>query len=138
LIISGGDDNTLGCTILSFDDETVEYISSSLIVRSAHAAAVTAIGTLNIDMGIGHSKDMSLDVVTASNDQMIKIWNVKVDSRKPSVKGINIIKVGKYASPVADISSLAVFEGAKNGSYAKDAKVLICGVGAEVWSYRRD
>jgi hypothetical protein len=82
-----------------------------------------------------------LRIVTASNDQVVKIWTVRLDLRKPGIKGLNVTKDGKYASAVADISSLAVLDGTKGhgeGDEGTEAtKILICGVGTEVWAHRR-
>jgi hypothetical protein len=136
LIISGGDDNAIGCTMLVFDDETAKYTSSSLIIPNAHAAAITAISVFRRDLRTLEGRIVSLHAVTAGNDQMVKLWNLKIDVRRPGIKGVTIRKQGKYVSAVADISSLAIFS--KVSEEEQMSKVLICGVGTEIWSYDQD
>jgi hypothetical protein len=128
LVASGGDDNALGITILNMHDETSEFATSALIVPSAHAAAINAIALIaDLDQG-SRASTRKIYAVTASNDQVVKLWEVTLDSRKAGTKGISLRTIGRYSSSVADIAGLAVFR--------KDVqlKILVSGVGTEMWT----
>lgn len=135
LVVSGGDDNALGFTILTTKDETSEYATSSLIVPSAHGAAVNAIGIFKRNRVAGQQASLGMHVVTASNDQVVRLWDVMIDPRKPGIKGVAVRKQGRYCSAVADISSVAIFARPRRDHQAGDIKILVSGVGTEVWAY---
>jgi WD40 repeat protein len=128
LIASGGDDNALGLTLLKMDDESSEYMTSALIVPNAHTAAVNAI-TIRRQSGFARMGPiLSRQIVTASNDQVVKLWKVTVDPRKAGTKGLRVKRSGRYSSSVADISAITMF------GKDKEEKVVVSGVGTEVWS----
>lgn len=136
LIVTGGDDNALGLTLLRTEDEGSSFTSSSMLVPRAHAAAVTAIGLVKIQEDESISRSVTFNIVTASCDQMVKIWEVTTDLRRSGAKSISIRKAAKHTSAVADVSSLTVFRTLQGPVDVRGWKILICGAGQEIWSYR--
>ncbi|KAM3415545.1 putative WD repeat-containing protein [Cercospora zeina] len=119
LLISGGDDNALGVTRVTFGSQSSTPSSmKTLLVPRAHAAAITALVVTRID-------GQRLWLLTASIDQRIKLWkiNIKYDGGA-GVDGIDIALVKNVHSAVADISSMELV--------GRD-RVLICGVGMDLW-----
>jgi hypothetical protein len=133
LVASGGDDNALGLTILTYDDEAGTYKSSALLVPSAHAAAINTITILRRHASETGRSLVELEVVTAGNDQTVRMWKVSIDPRKRGVKGLTVSRSAKIVSAVADISSLACFP-RRYGSSGRFNKLLVSGVGTEVWA----
>lgn len=133
LVASGGDDNALGLTLLTYDDEAGVYESASLLIPSAHAAAINAVTILRRHASEIGRVPIELDVVTAGNDQTIRIWKISIDPRKRGVNGLDVSRSAKIVSAVADISSLACFP-RRHGSSGRFNKLLVSGVGTEVWA----
>lgn len=71
---------------------------------------------------------MSILLATASNDQRVKLWELRVDLSIPGVEGLSVKKRGNKHTSVSDISSMDVF--IEDG----EAKLVICGVGMELWN----
>jgi hypothetical protein len=133
LIASGGDDNALGLTIFEVNDDTLEHQTSSLVIPSAHAAAINAL-TVVRTCGVGNTHaSIKLHVITASNDQVVKVWGVTVDSRKPGVKGVNVKRINRHCSTVADIASISVLNEDQEQKQDGILRVLVAGVGTEMW-----
>lgn len=131
LIVTGGDDNALGVTLLTLENESESYDSSSLLVPNAHAAAITAAAITPVP---DTNKWVELLIVTASNDQRVKLWRIKVNLKKKGTRGIEVNKEASFSSAIADISSVAVFpELFRQGT--RVMKTLICGVGMEIWEH---
>ena len=135
LIASGGDDNALGLTVLEMDDETSEYANSALIMPNAHAAAVNAIAIIKNPRRESRQATRVVRVMTAGNDQVVKVWEIIVDSRKPGVNGVNVKQRGKHASAVADIAAIAVLNDGKRHQRPRQLKLIVSGVGTEVWRF---
>ncbi|KAF1949130.1 WD domain-containing protein [Byssothecium circinans] len=137
LIVSGGDDGSLSF-LLASEHKSPEAPSSGktslhppIIVTRAHASAVTAC-TVFIQR-------FRLFVVTSGNDQWVWLWEVLLHApdagldAEESVKvdgpdALEIKRLKKMKTNVADVSSMAVLGGDQDGA----ARVLICGVGMEV------
>ena len=132
LIVTGGDDNALGICVVAMDEETEEPKSSTLSIPRAHAAAITAVEILLGRSLHGSDNRFDLTVATASNDQRVKLWDIKVDMRKPGVQGVRVRREANHFSAVADISSMAVLP-SQDVDEERVVKILICGVGMEVW-----
>lgn len=107
--ITGGDDNGLGVTVISVTDFSV---ISQRMVSNAHTASINGLALVE-------RSEYSL-AFTAGNDQRIKIWKVT----DHDIVGIELC-ADEY-SGVADASDLALIEGGQ--------KVVVCGVGTEVWN----
>jgi hypothetical protein len=134
LIFSGGDDNALGITLLAQDEDTDALSSSSLIIPRAHAASINAITTVRRNWELEKNGKVSLNIVSASNDQMIIMWHVTIDTRKVGVKGVDVRREGRLYSAVADISSLEVMMlTSMNPHKTWKRQLIVCGVGTEIW-----
>ncbi|KAK5005671.1 WD repeat-containing protein 6, partial [Cryomyces antarcticus] len=129
LLVTGGDDNALALTRIDSIDCEVER--ATLLVPSAHAAAVTALAVLSGPREPVQGR-RRLTVVTSSNDQRIKVWAVSVDLNARGVDGIAVEMVDDIFTPVADVSSMEVMEDDGSG-----ARVLVCGVGMDLWRLSR-
>jgi WD40 repeat protein len=121
LVLTGGDDNGLGVTTLvAMSNETGNrrYTTSSRgIVRKAHAAAIN--GLVLVQRGA------ETFGITVSNDQRVKVWSVKLG---------NVKLVADAYSGVADPGDIAIV-GEHGGADCEKLKVVLGGVGAEVWSW---
>lgn len=134
VVVTGGDDNALGFTLVTMKDSTEEYDSATLLVPRAHAAAITAVAILSVMEGHRTSKGIQLLAVTASNDQRIKLWRVNIDLRRTGSRGVKVVKEGAFVSAVADISSLALFPETREEG-GETIKLLIGGIGTEIWKH---
>ncbi|KAF4344657.1 WD repeat WDR6 [Fusarium beomiforme] len=118
LVLTGGDDNGLGVTTLvpmSTGSDKRRYTTSSRsIVRKAHAAAIN--GLVLVRRG-----DETFGI-TVSNDQRVKVWRIQEN---------NVKLVADAYSGVADPGDVAAM-GETDGD---KVKVVLGGVGAEVWSW---
>ncbi|GAB7358442.1 hypothetical protein MBLNU230_g2508t1 [Neophaeotheca triangularis] len=134
LVATGGDDNAIGLTLLmqadahaGEKDTTSTARSRTLVIPSAHAAAVTAISLVP-----SNPSSTVMHMISAGIDQRVKAWRIAVDAgrvREVGVKGLSVECVEDCPTPVADVSSLDLMElaGGRKG-------VLVCGVGMEVLS----
>lgn len=165
LVITVGDDNAVGFTILRLDTPSQQVVGAeeathpatsdddvfdkhinraALLMPNAHAASVTAIAVLSHYQSPVEGNGASglvdkLRIVTASNDQRLKVWDITVDLSKRGTSGINVKLARNLASNVADASSLSVLPsvgGKEDGSRpgpGDEVDVLVVGVGMEVW-----
>jgi WD40 repeat protein len=123
LLVTAGDDNGLGFSRVHaerFHEQAKPEIATLLVPR-AHAAAVTALAMYKYD------KD-SFYVLSASIDQRMKLWDVRVVVTARGVDRVKVSKVQNVSTSVADVSSMALLqlEDGRKG-------VLVCGVGMDVW-----
>lgn len=115
LVLTGGDDNGLGVTSVTPLPSDAGpggrgyTVSSRGIMRRAHAAAVNGVLLL--------SREGETLAVSASNDQRVKLWKIGVNK-------FQLIK-DEY-SGVADPGDIELIDG--------KAKVMVGGVGVEVWT----
>lgn len=147
LVITGGDDNALGIMHLSLSlpsssqENTPGNISiqSKSIIRSAHAAAVTGVAIARI------TKTGDAFVVSASNDQRVRVWRLVAGWHREAQSGLRAQLVDERYSSIADAGGLEVLdnvdgdgdgdgdgEGEGEGESEKK-KFIVVGVGAEVW-----
>lgn len=134
LIVTGGDDNAIGLTLLEHDNATLGGKSSTLtprsrtlLIPSAHAAAITAV----VLIPSKSSTTKTLHLVSASIDQRVKAWRIDVDverAREAGVEGLAVECLRDRPTPVADVSSLDLVE------LADEPGVVVCGVGMDVLS----
>lgn len=135
LLLTGGDDNALGITVLPKDDLASTLAEQpgncsglpsprfgTLLIPRAHAAAITALEILD-------SKESdciaTFTVLSSGNDQRLKIWGVTVDLEDlikvgrgtrtqdhtdgPAlVRSIDVELLGEMWTSVADASSMVV------------------------------
>lgn len=143
LIFTGGDDNGLAVTRVSLsdradDDGPLEHNppkagTSTLLMPRAHAAAITAITILPPQRpssnGIPTSQSTHT-VVTTGNDQRIKRWSFTIDAQADGVDGVHVQRISNDYTPVADAACIDLMVDSLRSS---EAKVLVCGVGMDVW-----
>jgi WD40 repeat protein len=129
LVVSGGDDGSLAVLVAKPTLSDTVSVTSPLLLSRAHASAVTACMVLP-------QRDR-IFALTCGNDQWIRFWEILIHNvRSVSNDGANIKedivdlrRLGKMKTNVADVSSMAVLNVSEG---LADAKVLICGVGMEV------
>ena len=135
LLLTGGDDNALGISIIQAKDIDSEVISDhpdierdfadtekeppllrTLLIPRAHAAAITAValvGGTDPDSAIAQSSQSSpmlIHAVTSSNDQRIKTWKLLIDSNVDAldVSGVQVERLANESTGVADLADIAV------------------------------
>lgn len=134
LITSGGDDGSIAillATSSGIDSSNTKSISRPVLLNRAHGSAITACVIL--------SHQTRTYVLTSGNDQWIRLWQVKTfrleekihthESLQKKEDSLEIVRLGKVKTSVADVSSMAVLNG--HGDELA-TRVLICGVGMEV------
>lgn len=130
IIATGGDDNSVALTRLTkpmtgFDTP----ICSTLLMRKAHASAVTAIQLVaHLDTD-NLANQHRYRLLTSSNDQRLKSWTLCVDTRKAGVKGFSVTKEANLHTGIADVSCMEVVD-----SNAGRTSVIIGGIGLETLS----
>lgn len=76
-------------------------------------------------------------VLTAGNDQWVRVWEVRVyaregkEEKREEGKAVHVRRVGRTRTNVADVSSMCVLGGEGEGD-GDEARVVVCGVGMEV------
>jgi hypothetical protein len=123
-IVTGGDDNALGFTITH-----AIYNRFTFILRDAHAAAIT--GLCVLPESVFEKGVETFRVVSSSNDQRIKEWEVSIGELEENPCGkVEIRLVGDVFTAVADVGGVVVLRDGKDGG----KKVLVVGNGMEVWN----
>lgn len=132
LIVTGGDDNGLGISLITVT-ESNEVRCERLIIPRAHAAAVTATDILMCRPSDTNSWCFQVLVATASNDQRIKLWRIDIDLSKEGAEGVAMKRIDNGYTSVADVSSMALYP---DDVVPKQpaTRILVCGVGMEIWN----
>jgi len=143
VILTGGDDNAIGITLLRQPTGQDIVSTSSVVLPRAHAAAVTASAIFPQprfkDNSDADPTKFRFQAVTSSNDQRLKVWDIVIDLSTHGSEGINVRKVANKHTAVADVSSIAVFPSlneAVGGNSQWNKRLLVSGVGMEVWNLR--
>ena len=148
LIITGGDDNALSISRLSFplsESQDTSFFSTSL--PRAHASAITAIAILcqqrhNQDNTIVTDAPISqreLVIATSGNDQQLKLWSVNASLPGQATNGIEVSLLQDTYTAVADVSSIGSYSEEENcddsnaGARRLRNKLVLCGVGMDMW-----
>lgn len=138
LIVTGGDDNSLSVSLLSTSpsEPCTNAFVGTVSVSDAHAASVTAVKVL----GQSQQSDQtsSITLTSSGNDHRVKIWSVTAD---PTLGNIRVEHLFDRYSSVADVSSLglvgknqlAVTNNNASVSDGAEPKLLVCGVGMELF-----
>lgn len=134
------DDDKDAVIIAAADVSDNNVSRAALLVPNAHAASVTAVAVIshhqspNEDTASSESLDR-LRVITTSNDQRLKVWDITIDLSKLGTSGITVKLAKNLASNVADVSSLSILPNQKKqGLEPRDeVDVLVVGVGMEIW-----
>uniref|UniRef100_A0A8H7TJG5 Uncharacterized protein n=1 Tax=Bionectria ochroleuca TaxID=29856 RepID=A0A8H7TJG5_BIOOC len=106
-VVTGGDDNSLGLSLLSRDIYQAVFRH---VCRRAHAAAINGMAVERVGE--------SLVVFTASNDQRLKAWTMSKDGR--------ICLQADMYSGVADPGDIEILPG-------RNLTIALGGVGLELW-----
>jgi len=131
LVVTGGDDNGLGITLIRFN-QPKDVKCHNLIIPRAHVAAITATSIVAVIDKEHTGSHLQIRVATASNDQRVRLWNIDVDLTQVGVEGLEVTRGANRYSAVADVSSMALFP-CEGVSQQRGNKILICGVGMEIW-----
>ncbi|QYS97198.1 hypothetical protein H0G86_004429 [Trichoderma simmonsii] len=120
-VFTGGDDNSVGVTLLgrtsgSTDDASWTFSKRS-IVRNAHAAAIAGVLLVRRRTGVVG--------ISVSNDQRVKLWRI------PSGGDWNVELIRGECIGVADAGDIAAVGGLEGDDAAT---VVFAGVGLEAWS----
>ncbi|KAJ5808737.1 hypothetical protein N7474_010006 [Penicillium riverlandense] len=138
LIVTGGDDNSLSVSLLStsLSEPSANALVGTVSVPDAHAASVTAVKVLCQSQQ--SDQFSSITLASSGNDHRVKIWSVTVD---PALRDIRVEYLLDRYSSVADVSSLglvgrnqlAVTNNNASASDGAQPKLLVCGVGMELY-----
>ena len=135
LYVTGGDDGALGLTMFTLSP----FNARTLLIPRAHAAAVTALqcffGSPRYDSQMKGASQIC-KIASASTDQRLKAWEINIDLQKSGIKGIRLSEIGKVASSVADMATMAVWEGELKGR--NEIGFIVAGVGMEKWRLGED
>jgi hypothetical protein len=119
-VFTGGDDNSVGVTLLGQISRDTDIASWTFlkrsIVRKAHAAGIA--GVLLVRRG------PELLGVSVSNDQRVKLWSI------PSNEDENIKLLKGECIGVADAGDIAAIGGPESDT----TTVVFAGIGLEAWS----
>ena len=151
LVITGGDDNAIGFTMIYPSVTTFNRYGSALktlLVPSAHAAAVTDLALLSQTTLDGGSHIVT--IASASNDQRVKIWQISIHSEETpcvsqnesEMQSIQIEKVAECWTNVADAAAIQVLNSGpcQQNRYSEftvetakfHQELLVVGVGMEI------
>lgn len=154
MVVTGGDDNALGITLLRLRADTHGSRAATLLIPRAHAAAITGVALFKVcdrdmDRDGGNSSQVDNEssdennaetetgrargsctyrVLTASNDQRIKLSEISIDLKKRGVEGVRVKRLADEYSAIADVSDMDLLWEESVGW-----RVVVCGVGMEVW-----
>lgn len=147
LAATGGDDNSLGLTLLQFNAEGLSSSTDqprTIVIPKAHAAAITA---LKIVEGVTLDSLMSVTIVTVGNDQRAKAWRVDVPVNPTAqehtilLQQVSVRKVASAWTAVADVSSLELVSKGERRRKGEESEgvsleMMIAGVGTELITMR--
>lgn len=147
LVVTGGDDNALGFTLVGQSEtdhdnvayRTNRYQFASILLPSAHAASITAVSIIQNRSGIPNS----FNVFSAGNDQCVKSWTVLIDIT--SMEGMNptcwmealdIRKGLCHHTAVADVGAMCILDEQNQDQHDQQSVTLIiAGVGIEILNF---
>ncbi|KAL4941395.1 hypothetical protein BDV06DRAFT_194553 [Aspergillus oleicola] len=137
LLLSGGDDNSITLSLLHLDStNNLETPTTTISIPDAHTASVNAVRIIEQSITISDEK-ATFSFASSGNDHRVKLWSVEIDLNTNNGNGdrltlddIQVSNTLDRYSPVADISSLDVVR--ESG----EIKLLVCGVGMEIFSVR--
>lgn len=160
LVITGGDDNALGLTLMRTSISLLNRAPAcqSLLLPTAHAAAITAI-CLQSNRSASDATEVHIRFLSAGNDQRVKLWSVTVSLDRlgrtwPNIGGeamaaLDVDLLADTGTAVADVGAMELVsdlerEGEFMGNevlgsvYApkpRKTRVLVVGVGMEVLQF---
>ncbi|RMD41883.1 hypothetical protein DV735_g3240, partial [Chaetothyriales sp. CBS 134920] len=139
LVVSGGDDSALGFTLQrARAPDAGQLDSHTLLIPRAHAAALTA---LDIITSCVTSHQVQATVVTAGNDQKIKVWEIEIPrdetgnglfSMETLISKMKVRRIHEAWTFVADISNIVQLHSARESGGEMAFDMMVVGVGMEV------
>ena len=132
ILATAGDDGAIAFSRLaiSYKEDQQASLSdiplafSTLLISKAHASAVTALRSLNVDYS-GVQDQRRYNFVTSGNDQMLKAWYIEVDLDRPGVEGFSVRRCHNTSTSVADLAYIEPVNA---------TQVVLAGIGMEIWS----
>ena len=163
LVVTGGDDNALGITLLKVPESLDTVRFQTVLVPKAHTAAITALTVVSpVRESDGKANVL---IVSCACDQRVKLWEITVrvdsddggmpvdveerddDEDKRNLGGIlleniQVRKMWEGWTCVADVSEIGVIrsdcDGAGQHQTSKSVEIVTVGVGMEVLRLRLD
>lgn len=152
LVITSGDDNALGFTVLSRDQDDAHPAKYAVDLRAgmkdAHAASVNGLSIIPSLESRGETGGSRATIfATASNDQRVKVWRVSLSSesggrreatavpRETNDLHLDLALLADETSGVADPGDLGVLEDLTGDG---TRRLMVVGVGMEVWRLKTD
>ena len=128
VVATGGDDNALAVSVYPIQCLQDPHVRPKIfILRSAHAAAITALSIVS-------STDKNrLRIITSGNDQRVKTWQAcndlgtKSDPNRESQ--LELSQVGDVFTSVADVGDLSIVSAGEGCA----SKALVVGNGMDLW-----
>ncbi|RMZ80709.1 hypothetical protein DV738_g2555, partial [Chaetothyriales sp. CBS 135597] len=144
VVASGGDDSALGFTLQRASaSDAGQQDSHTLLIPRAHAAALTALEVLT--SGVITSSDASPKfqaiVVTAGNDQKMKVWQVEIPheadgnglySMETLISKMKVRRIHETWTFVADIGIITKLRSDIESGGEMAFELMVVGVGMEV------
>ena len=130
LLVTGGDDGAIALTrVVLHQPPNTDYDTSTLLIPSAHASAVTGVVLTRENHKHGQNHRSKIyGLATVGNDQRLKIWTVSIDMTKAGVAGVDVRSASTTYTSVADASSIATYRDADGQRW-----LLVAGIGMERW-----
>ena len=126
-VVTGGDDNALIFCDLALTPQGRYTVLSRHRIASAHAAGITGVCITSFSQS---NDTEALEVVTVSNDQRIKLWRAE---SLPQEEGQELrLKVQLLENKYSGIADAGAVEVVDKG------RVMVAGVGVEVWDLVKD
>ncbi|EEY21240.1 conserved hypothetical protein [Verticillium alfalfae VaMs.102] len=129
LILTGGDDNGLGMTVLQRRHGKYEFVSKTG-VKGAHAAAINGLAILQTMPPSPEEQARRTTFATVSNDQRVKVWSLRWGLTEDDEAQLTLL--ANENSGVADPGDLDVLDGAEEKDYRE---IVVVGVGMETWRF---
>lgn len=152
VVVAGGDDNSLSVSLLRTHPSNTGTNAhvATVSIPDAHAAAATTVKVLNQQISrdvTSNTESIKITVASSGNDYRVKIWLITVDPAQPGTEGIIVRFLRDTYSSVADIASLGLVHGPGNslpaesqvpGSEIQQSRLVVCGVGIEMFAAESD
>ena len=125
---TGGDDNALAVSVYPTQCLQESHVRPKIfILRSAHAAAITALSIVFL------TDQNRLRIITSGNDQRVKTWQVRLDLGMKSDPNresqLELSQVGDVFTSVADVGDLSIVSVGEGCA----SKALVVGNGMDIW-----
>lgn len=78
---------------------------------------------------------LSLELITASNDQRIRTWHISFDTASEGIDGLEVKRGRNLYTALADVADMDVVRGAGNEEGERERqveRVVVCGVGVDI------